>query len=194
MPGPRRWRALRCRTGRCQGALSPRAIAAERSAAAQVATVGALRLEPESGQCRARESGLHRRSAQHRRRRGAARGRSASGRARSHEAAGAEGATVTSRRLARFEPVEFDARVISLVERCAAKTAPRASSACRRAPVTTPRCSHRYCPTAMIFVPSRDGLSHNIARVHGPGSDRGRRTGSARRDAGAASPDAGTKP
>jgi N-carbamoyl-L-amino-acid hydrolase len=110
-----------------------------------------------------------------------------------HEAAGAEGVTVTSRRLARFEPVEFDARVISLVERCAKD---RALSV-RRMPSGAGHDAQMfapYCPTAMIFVPSRDGLSHNIHEYTAPDQI----------EAGAqvlldvtlalASPDAGTKP
>ena len=41
----------------------------------------------------------------------------------------------------------------------------RRRGACRAAPATTPRC-WPVCPAAMIFTPSVNGLSHNIAEHH----------------------------
>ncbi|ONG51778.1 Zn-dependent hydrolase [Pseudoroseomonas deserti] len=72
----------------------------------------------------------------------------------------AEGVSVESTRLARFEPVIFDAGIVAQVEAAAA----RRSLSCRR---ITSGAGHdaqmmaRICPAAMIFVPSRGGISHN---------------------------------
>ncbi len=76
--------------------------------------------------------------------------------------AAAEGVTVATRSLARFEPVEFDPATIDVVEATA-----------RRLGLSTCRLSSgaghdaqmlaRICPAAMIFTPSVGGLSHNIA-------------------------------
>ena len=76
--------------------------------------------------------------------------------------AAAEGCTFATRSLARFEPVEFDSDVVSLVARTAAdlghsvKTLP--SGAGHDAQMLA-----RVCPTAMVFTPSQNGLSHNPA-------------------------------
>jgi beta-ureidopropionase / N-carbamoyl-L-amino-acid hydrolase len=75
-----------------------------------------------------------------------------------------EGVSVQSRSLARFEPVEFDAHMIDLVETTATRlgrsTRRMASGAGHDAQMFA-----RVCPTSMIFVPSVDGLSHNIAEL-----------------------------
>lgn len=76
--------------------------------------------------------------------------------------AGAEGVTITARVLARFEPVEFDTRVVDLVEH----TAKRFSYSTKRMPSGAGHDAQmlaRVCPAAMIFVPSINGLSHNPA-------------------------------
>jgi N-carbamoyl-L-amino-acid hydrolase len=76
--------------------------------------------------------------------------------------AAAEGVTVTSRSLARFEPVEFDPVTVDLVE----ATAHRLGHSTRRMPSGAGHDAQmlaRICPAAMIFTPSVDGLSHNIA-------------------------------
>jgi N-carbamoyl-L-amino-acid hydrolase len=71
------------------------------------------------------------------------------------------------RRLARFEPVAFDTAIVERIETNAA----RLGHACRR---MTSGAGHdaqmmaRICPTAMIFVPSRDGISHNPAEFTAP--------------------------
>jgi N-carbamoyl-L-amino-acid hydrolase len=78
------------------------------------------------------------------------------------EVATAEGVTVEARRIARFEPVDFDDRVVSLVE----KTALDHGHATRRMPSGAGHDAQmlaRVCPTAMVFVPSVKGLSHNPA-------------------------------
>ena len=77
------------------------------------------------------------------------------------EAAAAEGVTVERRTLARFEPVEFDARVAGTIERLAAErnlTSQRMPSGAGH----DAQMFARVCPTAMIFVPSVDGISHNV--------------------------------
>jgi N-carbamoyl-L-amino-acid hydrolase len=77
-------------------------------------------------------------------------------------AAAEEGVTYQRRSLARFEPVTFDSRVVDLVERTAkafgATTMRMPSGAGHDAQMLA-----RVCPTAMIFVPSAGGLSHNPA-------------------------------
>jgi N-carbamoyl-L-amino-acid hydrolase len=79
----------------------------------------------------------------------------------------AEGVRIETRRLARFEPVVFDAGVASLVER----TAARLGHSCRR---ITSGAGHdaqmlaRICPAGMIFVPSVKGISHNPAEHTAP--------------------------
>jgi N-carbamoyl-L-amino-acid hydrolase len=78
------------------------------------------------------------------------------------ELAAAEGVTITSRRLARFEPVEFDPAVVALVE----ATATRLGHSVRRLPSGAGHDAQmlaRVCPTAMVFTPSIAGISHNPA-------------------------------
>jgi N-carbamoyl-L-amino-acid hydrolase len=71
-----------------------------------------------------------------------------------------EQVTVSVERLARFEPVRFDARIVGLIE----EAARRHGLPCRR---MTSGAGHdaqmlaRIAPAAMIFVPSRGGISHN---------------------------------
>jgi N-carbamoyl-L-amino-acid hydrolase len=76
--------------------------------------------------------------------------------------AAAEQVTVSQRTLARFEPVEFDAATVELVE----ATARRLGWTTRRMPSGAGHDAQmlaRICPAAMIFTPSVGGLSHNIA-------------------------------
>ena len=71
------------------------------------------------------------------------------------------------RTLARFEPVEFDAAMIDLVE----TTAQRLGHSTRRMPSGAGHDAQmlaRVCPTSMVFVPSVNGLSHNIAEYTTP--------------------------
>lgn len=74
----------------------------------------------------------------------------------------AEGCTFETRSLARFEPVIFDPEVVDLVE----KTATDLGHSVRRMPSGAGHDAQmlaRVCPTAMIFTPSVNGLSHNPA-------------------------------
>jgi N-carbamoyl-L-amino-acid hydrolase len=78
-----------------------------------------------------------------------------------------EGVTVERRTLARFEPVEFDASMVDLVE----ATAVRLGHSTRRMPSGAGHDAQmlaRVCPTSMVFVPSVNGLSHNIAEYTDP--------------------------
>ena len=73
-----------------------------------------------------------------------------------------EGVAITSRVLARFEPVVFDAALVRRIEAVAG----RLGLSQRR---MTSGAGHdaqmlaRICPAAMIFVPSVKGISHNPA-------------------------------
>jgi beta-ureidopropionase / N-carbamoyl-L-amino-acid hydrolase len=74
--------------------------------------------------------------------------------------ASSEGCEVGWRRLARFEPVAFDPAVIDLVE----STAERLGHSVMRLPSGAGHDAQmlaRVCPTGMVFVPSRGGISHN---------------------------------
>jgi beta-ureidopropionase / N-carbamoyl-L-amino-acid hydrolase len=84
-----------------------------------------------------------------------------------HELEKTEGVTITSRVLARFEPVQFDERVIALVE----KTISALGSTVKRLPSGAGHDAQmlaRMCPTAMIFTQSHKGISHNPAEFTGP--------------------------
>ncbi len=67
---------------------------------------------------------------------------------------------IKTRQLARFDPVVFDTELVALIEASASAR----NLSCRR---ITSGAGHdaqmmaRVCPSAMIFVPSRDGISHN---------------------------------
>ena len=74
--------------------------------------------------------------------------------------AGDEDVLIEVERLARFEPVKFDRQIVELVEAAAS----RRGHTCRR---MTSGAGHdaqmiaRMAPSAMIFVPSIGGISHN---------------------------------
>jgi len=77
------------------------------------------------------------------------------------KAAGSERVKVRSRVLARFEPVIFDAKLVSRVEHHAKAL----GLSTRRMPSGAghdAQMMQRLCPSAMIFVPSVAGLSHNV--------------------------------
>ena len=74
--------------------------------------------------------------------------------------ASAEGVKITTRELARFEPVVFDDRVIDCVERIAKDQ----GNSVQRMPSGAGHDAQmlaRVCPSGMIFVPSVKGISHN---------------------------------
>lgn len=73
-----------------------------------------------------------------------------------------EGVTISTRSLARFEPVLFHSAVIDVVE----QTAHQLSFSSRRMPSGAGHDAQmlaRMCPSGMIFVPSHKGISHNPA-------------------------------
>jgi N-carbamoyl-L-amino-acid hydrolase len=77
------------------------------------------------------------------------------------EVAAAERVEVEAKVLARFEPVIFDAGLVDRVEHHARAL----SLSTRRMPSGAghdAQMMQRLCPTAMIFVPSVAGLSHNV--------------------------------
>ena len=80
-----------------------------------------------------------------------------------------EGVAISVERLARFQPVTFDPRLVAMIE-TAARTR---GLACRR---MTSGAGHdaqmiaRVAPAAMIFVPSLGGISHN-PRENTPDAD-----------------------
>ena len=83
------------------------------------------------------------------------------------EAAAAEGVTVAERTLARFQPVAFDDRVVDTVAAVAAEL----GHSVKRLPSGAGHDAQmmaRLCPTGMVFVPSRDGISHNPAEYTEP--------------------------
>ena len=83
------------------------------------------------------------------------------------QAAEREGVGVQTRTLARFEPVDFDPRVIDIVER----SAEAAGLSHRRMPSGAGHDAQmfaRVCPTAMIFTKSVNGISHNVTEYTAP--------------------------
>jgi N-carbamoyl-L-amino-acid hydrolase len=77
------------------------------------------------------------------------------------QAARDEGVELARESLARFEPVDFDPRLVDLVER----TARDLGLSVRRLPSGAGHDAQmlaRMCPAGMIFVPSVGGLSHNV--------------------------------
>ncbi len=78
-----------------------------------------------------------------------------------------EGCQIEMRTLARFQPVTFAPSMVDLVE----ATAQRLGHTTRRMPSGAGHDAQmlsRVCPTSMIFVPSVNGLSHNIAEYTTP--------------------------
>jgi len=81
--------------------------------------------------------------------------------------AGAERVSISTRSLARFDPVAFPDEMVSLVE----ATARKLGLPCRRLPSGAGHDAQmmaRLCPAGMIFVPSVGGLSHNIGELTKP--------------------------
>ncbi len=78
-----------------------------------------------------------------------------------------EDVQVTTRGLARFEPVVFDDSVVGLVEEIALN---HGHTVCRMPSGAghDAQMFARVCPTAMVFVPSVDGISHNPAEYTSP--------------------------
>ncbi|MEZ4384247.1 MAG: M20 family metallo-hydrolase [Nannocystaceae bacterium] len=83
------------------------------------------------------------------------------------ELAAREGVTATRRSLARFAPVPYAERVIAAVEGFAGAL----GHSVRRLPSGAGHDAQMFapsCPTGMIFIPSVDGISHNIREFSRP--------------------------
>jgi N-carbamoyl-L-amino-acid hydrolase len=79
----------------------------------------------------------------------------------------AEGLTIARRALARFEPIHFDAAMINLV----AQTAEAMGFSVKRMPSGAGHDAGlmaAIAPAAMIFVPSVNGISHNVKEYTAP--------------------------
>jgi N-carbamoyl-L-amino-acid hydrolase len=76
------------------------------------------------------------------------------------ELAASEEVSIASEQLVRFQPVTFDKSIVKLIEKVASdhglQSRRMTSGAGHDAQMMA-----RICPTAMIFVPSIDGISHN---------------------------------
>jgi N-carbamoyl-L-amino-acid hydrolase len=78
-----------------------------------------------------------------------------------------EGVEITARKLARFEPVEFDEAMVDRVAEIAAGL----GHSVRKMPSGAGHDAQMFapnCPTAMIFVPSKGGISHNVREYTAP--------------------------
>ena len=67
---------------------------------------------------------------------------------------------ITAERLSRFDPVVFDSKIVEMVEKHAAANELK----CRRITSGAGQDAQNMaliCPTAMIFCPSVNGVSHN---------------------------------
>ncbi|WP_066291817.1 Zn-dependent hydrolase [Bacillus sp. FJAT-29937] len=71
-----------------------------------------------------------------------------------------EEVTITSEQLVRFQPVSFDETIVKLVEQAASERGLQ-SKRMKSGAGHDAQMMARVCPTAMIFVPSIDGISHN---------------------------------
>jgi N-carbamoyl-L-amino-acid hydrolase len=81
--------------------------------------------------------------------------------------ANSEGVTVSTRYLARFEPVDFHPQVIELIS-SVAKTHTQAVVHMPSGAGHDAQMFARVCPSAMIFVPSVEGISHNPSEFTSP--------------------------
>ena len=69
--------------------------------------------------------------------------------------------------MARFEPVDFDPGMVGFVD----STAERLGHRVKRMPSGAGHDAQMFapnCPTAMIFVPSKGGISHNVEEYTTP--------------------------
>ncbi len=78
-----------------------------------------------------------------------------------------EGLTLDIRKLAHVDPVEFDAGCIRAIERAAASLDYSHRRMMSGAAHDAQIMASRY-PAAMIFVPSKDGISHNVTEYTAP--------------------------
>ncbi len=88
-------------------------------------------------------------------------------RAFAEETAAAQGCTIEFETLARFEPVKFDERVVDVVE-SVTNALGHSNNRMPSGAGHDAQMLSRVCPTAMIFTPSQNGLSHNPAEYTSP--------------------------
>ena len=78
-----------------------------------------------------------------------------------------EKVTIETKRLVRFNPVDFDEEIISLIDQTAVElgySRKRMHSGAGH----DAQMMVVVCPTAMIFIPSKDGISHNVNEYSSP--------------------------
>ena len=83
------------------------------------------------------------------------------------EIAAREEVEISQRQLVRFEPVAFDDSMVALIE----ETAGALDFSCKRMPSGAGHDAQMFapnCPTAMIFVPSKNGISDNVTEYTAP--------------------------
>ena len=78
-----------------------------------------------------------------------------------------EGVGIESQRLARFQPVRFDEEICRVIAGVAEQLGLSARTMTSGAGHDAQMMA-RICPTAMIFVPSVNGISHNVAEYTEP--------------------------
>ncbi len=78
-----------------------------------------------------------------------------------------EGVQVSVERLAQFSPVTFDRAIVQRIEEAAARLGLRSKRMTSGAGHDAQMLS-RVCPAAMIFVPSKNGVSHNPEEYTAP--------------------------
>lgn len=76
------------------------------------------------------------------------------------ELASSEEVSITSQQLVRFQPVNFDENIVKLVEEVASQHGLQSRRMTSGAGQDAQMIA-RVCPSAMIFVPSVNGISHN---------------------------------
>ncbi len=78
-----------------------------------------------------------------------------------------ENVSIESKRLVRFDPVDFDEEIISLIDQTAGElgySRKRMHSGAGH----DAQMMAVVCPTAMIFIRSKDGISHNVNEYSSP--------------------------
>ncbi|MGK0171644.1 MAG: N-carbamoyl-L-amino-acid hydrolase, partial [Gammaproteobacteria bacterium] len=158
--------SMRCDAGYVAGAIAYRVREiATQMGGAQVATVGAITLEPNLVNVLARRAvmtvdlrNVDEQQLAHSEAQVAASVR---------DIVAAEGATFSAQTLARFRPVAFDTDIVSRV----ASLAGEFGHSVRLMPSGAGHDAQMFapnCPTGMIFVPSRAGISHNVEEFTEP--------------------------
>ena len=74
---------------------------------------------------------------------------------------------IESKRLVRFDPVDFDEEIISLIYQTAGELG-YSHKRMHSGAGHDAQMMAAVCPTAMIFIPSQDGISHNVNEYSSP--------------------------